>query len=279
MTGKARSPRAQRPLWVGTAAAACGAILALILAQPAWATDGSDPQLQLSRDGIHFAPESLSQVLAKGGGLVPGESRSGTVWVLNAGAHASHFSLGVVNIASAPDLADYLQLSAAAPAWNGTARIPPSFGLCTTIVENQTLSAGESVPIKLDLTFSSTAPNSTRNQKSSVKVVFLLQDSDGGAPVSPCAPAQASPSAGASMGSVTVNSDTGAGAGTEVAIVAIPDEAEEQLNSAAPWPEGARAQSNVVATVRSPWPWVTLLSAGTYMAISLSRQKSQRRTP
>lgn len=277
MTGKKIAPYALRPLRMGAAAATGVAILTLILSPPAVAADGSEQILELSSDGIHYAPEGLSTVLSQGGGLVPGESRSDTVWVRNASTQVADFSFAVVNTAavSGSGLADHLQLGASAPFWSVSASVPPSFGVCTTMIENRTLSAGESVPIDLALKFSSVAPNSTRNQKSSFDMVFLLQDSDGGVPVSPCAPLSAAQSRDTSTGRITVNSGTA----SHVTTAALPAGPVEQVDPAAPWPADALPQSNVVATGRSPWSWLVLLSAGTFVGILLRRRKSQRRTP
>lgn len=262
-----------RPLRLSAAVIAGAAILTLSLSSPALAADGADPLLELSMDGIHFAPKNLPNVLAMGGGIVPGESRTGRIWVRNSGSQTAQFSLAVRNMTagSSAGLTTHLQLDAGAPPWNVTTNIPPNFGQCSAMVVDRKLSAGEAVPIELDLTFSSAAPNATRKLKSSFDVVFLLQDLDGGVLVSPCALPSVAQSGGALAGRVTVGSDVWAP--SEGTSDSIPSEREEPLMSVAPWSADATPQSNVVAISRSPWPWLALVGAGAYVGVSLRRNR------
>lgn len=258
------------PLWRGLAAVACSA-MAVVLSTPAHAANDSVPLLELSSDGVHFEQERPLPVFASTKGYVPGEARSGVVWVRNASSQPSQFSLAVTNTGSGQDsaMANYLQLAAVTPGWNATAGIPVGAGDCTALVEDWKIPAGESLRIDLELGFQLTAPNSTRHQESNAEVLFLLQDHDGGVPVSPCAPTTAI--AAASMGRVTINSSTEQNQAL-AAIAELPEvQAETQQDFLRQQVQGP--QSNVVATSRSPWPWLLILSAVAYMGISLRRQK------
>lgn len=273
MTGTIAGHSTRRSLWRGLAVAAGSAAVVVLLSTPAHAADDSDTLLELGRDGVHYASEPLLTVFESGRGYVPGESRSGIVWVRNASSQSAQLSLGVANAGSGPEsaMAGYLQLGAASPQWSTTAGIPSGAGHCTTMIEERNLAAGESLRIELDLAFDIKAPNSTRQQESHVDVVFLLQDYDGGRPVSPCASVTDARSAGASMGRAIFNSRTGTN--SDVDTAAGDPGPQDDMNPGAMRAEARWPQSNVEAISRSPWPWLLILSAGTYVGISLRRQR------
>lgn len=271
MTGTTAGNPTVRSLRRSLAVAAGSAMVALLLCTPVHAADDSAPLLELSRDGVHYAPERLVAVFGSTAGYVPGESRSGVVWVRNASSRTSHFSLAVANTGPGSDsaMAGYLQLGAASPQWSATAGIPSRAGACTALVDGWKLAGGDSLRIELDLAFDVTAPNSTRHQESHADVLFLLQDLEGGRSVSPCA--IDTRAGGTSMGAATINSSTEAN--QSFATAAGQPGPQEEMAPGAMRPEAQGPQSNVVAISRSPWPWLMILSSGTYMGISLRRQR------
>lgn len=259
-----------RALRLSLAVAAATMLAVLVPSAPGLAADDPKARLELSRDGIHYAAERLLSVFEAGQGYVPGESRTATIWVRNTSNQARQLSLGVTTTDAASALASHLQLGAAAPGWSGTTAIPSVAGHCTTMMEHQEVAGGQSLPIELNLSFDIKAPNTTRQQVGNFELVFLLQDIAGGHPVSPCAAAKDSRGSGASMGSASVE------AGTDPAPVQAPANPAMGQETDAMRPATAMPQSNVVITSHSPWPWLLVLSAGTYAGISL---RSRRRTP
>ncbi|MFQ4150491.1 hypothetical protein AAGW05_17700 [Arthrobacter sp. LAPM80] len=264
----------------------------MFLAAPAVAADGKETLLELSRDGVSYAPGTLQNVLDDSHGYIPGESRNGRLWVRNASKNAAYMSLAVVSKkqGSSATLPEYLSLEVATAKRRAAAKTLPGPGHCTTVFEKWTLSAGESLPLVLNLALALQAPNSTRNQNSTFDLVFVLQGIDGGRPVSGCAPLTTANPGGASLAVLPVSGGPAARAaqpgnlensgefeekiayaGTEMRSLPVLSPAPPQN-----WPVPELEHSNVVANIRSPWPWLVFLSACTYMLISFGRRRRTR---
>lgn len=277
--------------------------MGILLATPAVAADGADILLELSHDGVHYSPGTVQDIFSNTGGYVPGESRPGTVWIRNASPDAAQFSLGIANTdsASGSELPPYLSLQVASGAKKASAMAFPGAGGCDPMIEGWVMSGGESLRLDLDMGLELRAPNATRNQESNFDLRFVLQGIGGGAPVSPCAgrpvplPNTALPTDSednVSVGTAKISSataqQTGAsaqasrrisagirtGAGfapvTGTGFVAVPEPEQDREPG---WPWEATPQSNVVANVRSAWPWIAALSAGAYMVMTFRRRK------
>ncbi len=248
------------------------------LTAPAQVANRPEPLLELSGDGIHYRTEKSLTVLEPHRGYVPGESRTGVIWVRNASSQANNFTLALANTGSGEDsaIASYLQLEARLPRWISSAAVPARSGGCTTIIEGWKIASGESLRIELSLALNINAPNSTRHQESLLDAIFLLQEPGGGQAVSACATQEEALGAGASIGRVPVSGRPGdsasAAAGTTQLFI------QEEADLGPLWELAQWGQSNVVTTSRSPWPWLAILSAGTYVVISLRRQRRKRRT-
>lgn len=264
-------PGFSRAAWRGPMVIASVALALVLLSTPGHARDDSASTLELSGDGVNYAPQQPLEMFGPGREYVPGESRSGVVWVRNAGNQAKRFSLAVAttDVQGKSPLASHLQLAASAPGFNAVTTVPARRGLCTTMLAGWQLAPGQALPIDFSLALDLAAPNSTRHQGMGFDMVFLLQDGGSPLPVSPCATAVEAGNAGASMGRATVGHDPGAtpGPGDDPGAMAGPGAVRPGVDM---------LQSNVVATSHSPWPWLVILCAGTYAGISL---RSRGRKP
>ncbi|WP_104091137.1 hypothetical protein [Arthrobacter sp. GMC3] len=266
---------------------AATAVTAMLLAAPASANEETGTLLELSGDGVHYSTGLVAGILGDTSGFVPGESRHGTIWVRNASGGATVLSVGVGNtdrIDSAV-LPAYLQLQAHSGHRSTNLGALPGPGACSPFVEDWALAPGETLRLDLGLTLVLQAPNATRNQKSNFDLVFLLQGDDGGQTVNACGagtgslPADVSasfaPITGGTAGAPAVGNVIAGSAGDSVS----PDDPgnleqgpRDQAGPEREWSVAPLLQSNVEANDRSPWPWLLILSAGTYMVISLRRR-------
>ncbi|MFC8302276.1 hypothetical protein ACFUCV_01165 [Specibacter sp. NPDC057265] len=302
MTTKSRRATGHRaPLAV---AATTGTMaLAMLLAPPALAADGQKIALELSHDGVNYSPGTVQDIFANTGGYVPGESRTGTIWVRNASADAAQFSLGIVNpdTAFGSALPAYLNLHVSSGRGSANASAFPAAGACEPVLQGWTMAGGEALQLELDMGLALQAPNATRNQASTFGLVFVLQGIGGGTHISPCAGAPttlpgtalpAVPADNVAVGTVPLPGGTAQAAGSSTQLLtggsalAGADAAFLPVNEDGvdPVPQSPRSawrswlwntteQSNVVANIRSPWPWIAFLSAGAYMAMSFRRRK------
>lgn len=297
-----RSPiSARTPL---TVAITVGTVaIGMLLATPAMAADGTDSLLELSHDGVHYSPGAVQDIFTNTGGYVPGESRPGRVWIRNASADAAQLSLGIVNTdpASGSELPPYLNLQIASGAVSARAEGFPDAGRCHPMIEGWVVPGGESLRLDLNMGLELKAPNATRNQEANFDLLFVLQGTGGGTPVSPCTGAPlplpntappADSTDNVSVGTARISSATtqqtgtsarvlsrvNAGTGAESGFLPGTGTGVEEV----PWPEQdpepgwlweATPQSNVVANIRSAWPWIAALSAGAYMVMTIRRPK------
>lgn len=283
------------------AATTCSVAFGLLLAPPAHALDGAEVLLELSHDGVNYSPGTVQDIFPSTGGYVPGESRAGAVWVRNGSADAAQLSLGIVNAdpISSSMLPEYLSLQLAAGSASGSADTFPTAGNCHPVIEGWLMAAGEALRLDLTMGLGLDAPNATRNQESNFNLVFVVQGMGGGQPVSPCAgslaavPGMALPAEladGVSVGTAGIYGATAQVSGTSTPVFGhngmgmaangtLPPGGVGAAPEPAPllewaWPWDGVEQSNVVANIRSPWPWIAVLSAGAYMAMSY---RSRRR--
>lgn len=257
-----------RTLRLAAAVAAATTLAFLLTSGPAQAVNDSTPILELSPDGIHYGPDQLANIFAPGPGLVPGESRSATVWVRNSSKQARRLSLAMTATGRDSTLAGHLRLTAAASGWDTASAIPPAAGQCATLMEGWEVAGGGSLPITFSLGLDIGAPNSVRRQEGDFEMIFLLQDIDAARPLAPCATADGGGTSTAAVGRAAFDGSTGssaimpgAGSGQE------PDTMVQRA---------VVAQSNVVITSHSPWPWLVAMGAGAWARISL---RNHRRTP
>ncbi|WP_427016735.1 hypothetical protein ACQCSX_18730 [Pseudarthrobacter sp. P1] len=171
-----------------TAAVLAGGILTAVLAglaaTPAAADDG--PAMQLSSDGIHFTSSQEPAVFPDLAGLVPGETRPGTVWVRNAGADPAAFDLAVRSGAGSAVLTNSLELLAGSPGHAAVTVPLAGPGQCRNVLQGWVLAAGETLRIDLALGLVLAATNATRRESAGVELIFLVQGLGGGAAVSAC---------------------------------------------------------------------------------------------
>ena len=245
---------------LATAVTLASAAAGLLLATPAAGDENKNVFLQLSHDGVHYTTTLASTLFRSSNGYVPGESRRDTIWVRNGGTDTAHLSFGVRNAgpATGSALSGYMRLQANAPGHEEVLATLPSNGACTPVINGWTLAVGQVIPLTLDLGLTLRAPNSTRNQESTFDLVFVLQEIDGGSPVSPCASAPKVSPEDASIGVRPVTGNT------------APQGPQDS------WPVAELPHSNVVANSRSPWPWLLTLSASAYTLISFRRRRRTR---
>lgn len=159
--------------------------LAALVAAPATADDG--PAMLLSTDGVHFTSGQEPTVFPHLAGLVPGESRPGTVWVRNAGTQPAAFDLAVRSGAGSAVLTGSLELLAGSPG-RATVTVPLSDpGQCTSVLQGWALAPGETMRLNLVLGMNVAASNATRHEQSGVELVFLMQESGAGTAIPACA--------------------------------------------------------------------------------------------
>lgn len=242
-------------------------VVAMVAVTPAWSEEKKDTVLELSKDGIHFTAGSVKQLIKNVHGLVPGESREGSVWVRNASREPSQLSFGVANTDGLGSqlLPAYLQLKASAAAHDFDVALP-SPGSCASSEKSWGLAAGEALRVDLQLKLDSAAPNETRRQGASFDLIFVLQDLSPGTPVQPCG---VNPVAAPKNASVALLSTGGQAA-------EVPQRAgttgEAMPDSAQNWQAGALPQSNVEAVDGGPWPWYVAITIGLLMATSFRRR-------
>lgn len=275
----------------------------MLLATPALAADVPDILLELSHDGVDYSAESGQDIFTNPDGYVPGESRAGSIWVRNASSDAAQFSLGIMNpdAASASQLPAYLSLQVASSRGSANAPTFPAAGACSSVLEGWTIPEGEALQLNLDMELAVQAPNGTRNQTGNFGLVFVLQGLGGGTPVSPCAgspltlPGTALPTVptdNVAVGTARLSGGTAQAAGTpgqpvtagnafagaDAVFVPVEGGLDAAAQSPRPrwssWIWSATEPSNVIANIRSPWPWIVCLSAGVYMAMSFRRRKT-----
>jgi len=180
----ARSRFARRRAATVLAGGILAGALAALAAAPATADDG--PAMQLSTDGINFTQGQEPTVFPRLAGLVPGESRSGTVWVRNAGSTPAAFDLAVRTGAGSTVLTQSLTLLAGSPG-HTTVTVPLADpGQCHGVLHDWTLAPGATIRLDLALGLNLAATNETRREQSGVELVFLMQDAGGGAAVNAC---------------------------------------------------------------------------------------------
>lgn len=259
-----------------TAAVAASTLaLGLLLATPAVAADETGELLELSEDGVHFTSGQV-RVFKDTGGYVPGETRPGTVWIRNASSEDTRFSLAVVNTSPGlvSELPRYLELRAGTATQGEGVTVLPGPGLCAPVGEERTLPAGGALQLDLNLTLLRQAPNSTRDQQSSFDLIFLLQGGEAGSGVQLCADSSVLAGTDASMGRAPLMTGPASvvlAEGDATALAAAEPPQQAGPGSHEPWT--GLPQSNVVAIIRSPWPWLFALSAGAYMAMSFWRRR------
>lgn len=271
----------------------------MLLATPATADEGNGILLELSRDGVNFTSGTVSDIFALSSGMVPGESRRGTVWVRNASSDAARFSLAVDNTGTSlsPVLPDFLSLEAASLGSRASMGSLPGTGNCGLVIDGWALAGGNTLQLDMNLNLALAAPNATRNQESTFELVFLLQGISNGSAVSACATPDVLPETVA-IGTASVMSGTTPGtvgttssggtvngrpriiAGNAVDVLVLPADGaalatEPTVESDMKYTEvlTALAASNVESNSRTPWPWLLVLSAATYMAISMRRRR------
>lgn len=288
---------------VAAAGGFCAVVAAMLLATPAMADNADDVLLQLSRDGVHYTSETVSNIFEQSSGMVPGGSRQGSVWVRNASDEAASFSLAVKNTGTSlsPILPEFLGFAAASQDRTASVNSLPDPGDCSVLIDGWTLSGDESLHLTMNLNLALAAPNATRNQESTFELMFVLQGIDGGSSVSACDAPEALPG-DVSLGSTPLMTGTtalrdetmsggsdpnndlsaasiGTADGAPAVLLGMPDavtEDSEEAGDSGVTHRGklrALAASNVESNSRTPWPWLLVLSAATYMAISMRRRR------
>ncbi|NVM94387.1 hypothetical protein [Arthrobacter wenxiniae] len=172
------------------AGAVLAAALAVLVAAPASATDG--PEMLLSSDGVHFTRGQAPVIFRSLSGMVPGESRPGSVWVRNGGTEPAEIALAVKSVGGIDVLTESLDLVAGSRG-NGSATVPlPSPGSCRSVFQGWGLAPGETKRLDLALGMDASASNATRRDSASVQLVFLMRGTGGPATAAAC-PAPGAP--------------------------------------------------------------------------------------
>lgn len=246
---------------------ATASLVGMLTVTPAWSEEKQDTLLELSKDGIHFTTGSVKQLIKNVHGLVPGESREGSVWVRNASRDPSQLSFGVANVDDLGSqlLPEYLQLKANAATQEIDMALPIP-GSCASPEKSWELASGEALRVDLQLKLDSAAPNETRRQGAAFDLIFVLQDISTGTPVQPCL---ANPGVARKDASVALL--TMGGHVDEVPPAPGPT-SDAMPNSTQDWPAGALPQSNVGAVDGGPWPWYVAITIGLLMATSFRRR-------
>lgn len=171
-----------------TAALLAGGVLAVSLAvlaaAPASAADG--PEMLLSSDGVHFTRGQAPVIFPHLSGMVPGESRPGSVWVRNGGTEPAEIALAVQSVGGIAVLTESLDLVAGSRG-HGSSTVPlPSPGSCRSVFQGWGLAPGETKRLDLALGMDASASNATRRETASVQLVFLMRGTGGPATVAAC---------------------------------------------------------------------------------------------
>ncbi|CAN5340903.1 hypothetical protein BH11ACT4_BH11ACT4_24530 [soil metagenome] len=165
--------------FLGRALTAIPVIAALVLggALPAGAsTTGS---ILLSSDGIHFSSALPGGVFAPGAAMIPGATRTATLWVKNDSTIASELVVGAAALAgSGRDLARSLTLQAASASTPGgaPASLDPSAGCATLLAEP--LAAGDVTRLTLTLAMSDVGGQVAQGQALAAAVTLALREAD-----------------------------------------------------------------------------------------------------
>ncbi|RAN76526.1 hypothetical protein B5P43_23300 [Bacillus sp. SRB_336] len=166
------------------AGAVLAAALAVLAAAPASAADG--PEMLLSSDGVHFTRGQAPVIFPHLSGLVPGESRPGSVWVRNGGTEPAEIALAVQSVGGIAVLTESLDLVAGSRG-HGSSTVPlPSPGNCRSVFQGWGLAPGETKRLDLALGMDASAGNATRREAASVQLVFLMRGTGGPATVAAC---------------------------------------------------------------------------------------------
>lgn len=273
----ARGTSARRRAAAVLAGGLLAGALAALAAAPAIADDG--PAMQLSTDGIHFTQGQEPTVFPQLAGLVPGESRPGTVWVRNAGNRPAAFDLAVRSGAGSAVLTESLELLAGSPG-HATVTVPLADpGQCHSVLHDWTLAPGATIRLDLALGLNLAATNETRREQSGVELVFLMQESGGGTAVTAC-PQPGEPAGGAGQRQP---------AATGVFAVAPPEASPTRPTAsparpAAGAPSGVGRQegqalreelhSNVVGNDQRPAELLTAVGALFFFAALITRRRN-----
>lgn len=252
-----------------TATLLAGGILAAALAglTAAPATADAGPAMQLSTDGIHFTSRQAPEVFPQMAGMVPGESRPGTIWVRNAGAEPAIFALAVRSTSGSAVLTDSLELLAGSRGHADVTAPLAAPGQCRSIFHGWTLRPGESLRLNLALGMDIAATNATRHESAGVQLIFLMQGHGGGTPVPAC-PAPGEPSAWTGLRQVVGASVATAGAQPAREAAARQPGVDHQ---AAEEPDRAM-QSNVVGNDQRPAQLLAIAS-GLFLFTALAKRR------
>lgn len=175
----------------------------------------ADDALELAKDGVNYSALAAGQLFDHVDGFVPGESRTGSVWVRNTGKDSAVLSVGVTSTNEASMLPAFLEMGVQR---SGTASTPVRLaggGACRSVARGLELAPGQFMKLELTLALVQDAPNGTRQQSNDFGLLFLLQDTSNTFEV---CNAKAGP---LTMG---VNSPGAASAGTRPSLI-VPEEA------------------------------------------------------
>lgn len=245
-----------------------GLAVAALLAGLPWLAAGSasaaEADLQLSDDGVHYGAHPDGAVFDILNGYVPGETRSGTVWVRNNSNDAAVLSLGVKTAPGVAVLPGFMRMVAEARG-SGTGPVPLAApNACRTVAGGWSLGPGQALRMDLSLSLDLDAPNATRDQHAGFQLVFLLQGSTGAPALDACAGAALPPGAATSAATLTAvaSTSTGASAGQLLPPARRDD-----------YPAGAE-HSNVVANNPRPAQLALACAAGLWLALRVRRRRT-----
>ncbi|WP_449372244.1 hypothetical protein [Arthrobacter psychrolactophilus] len=247
---------------------------AMLLAGPATGAENKNDLLELSRDGVNFATDSVPTMFRSTKGYVPGESRQGLIWVRNASNQTAHLFLAVRNTGTAGTsvLPGQLRLQTRSPGHDTASATFPAAGSCAPLIDGWTLAAGGVLPLTLDLGLALESPNSTRKLAADFTLTFVLQEQGPGKLVDPCSGSLNNSPANGVLASVAIGGGTD---GTATGSSVVPEQSgNEPL--AEPLPGFRQLQSNVEATTYNPWTWIVLVS-GCLFLFAISRKRSTTR--
>ncbi|GAA4656732.1 hypothetical protein [Arthrobacter cryoconiti] len=136
----------------------------------------ADDALELANDGVNYSALAAGQLFDHVDGFVPGESRTGSVWVRNTGQDPAVLSVGVTSANEASMLPAFLEMGVQR---SGTASTPVRLaggGACRSVARGLELAPGQFMKLELTLALVQDAPNGTRQQSNDFGLLFLLQD-------------------------------------------------------------------------------------------------------